>query len=66
MGIGARKCPVKSCAELIPDHGSLCTAHWAAVPVALRNAVWEARTLHGAGSAEHRLAVQVAATAVSK
>lgn len=42
MGASTKKCPVPGCREEVPVNVAMCAAHWAEVPMAAVDAIFDA------------------------
>jgi hypothetical protein len=54
------KCPVKSCDVRVSSELVACRPHWYMLPIALRNAIWEAYRTRRSNPGGHAAALRAA------
>jgi hypothetical protein len=63
---GSHQCPIRRCPQNVAPDRLMCRLHWHTVPKPLRDAVWATwRSGAGAGTPEHRAAIDAAIRAVN-
>lgn len=63
MEAATHRCPGPGCPKQVPDNLLMCSAHWYAVPIALRKVVWR-EYRREPGSQAHLAACRAAAAAL--